>query len=150
MALHIWKVKNYQPSTVREGVEAFFEALSVLDVGGAIAFAGYAVESMRQSGRGAPRSILGGAKKSGHRYASGRNALNYRIGGARMLSAALRSRIELGSEGLAILRAFEESGDPTALSVFCDYLDDNGLEDPTEIRSLVRLSNAAPHLRDES
>lgn len=151
MASHLWNVKKFSPHVVAEAVETFEEALNVVGSDVAIGLTGYVLESIRQSGRGSPpRRIIQGAIKSGHRYSRGINALNYQIAGAKLLAAAFRKQIVLGSEGEAVLRSFEESGDVTPLSIFLDYLDDNGIADPTELKGLIRLAQVAPHLQEGS
>jgi hypothetical protein len=117
MSKHVWNVQRLSRETTQRGLYAYCLArnggrdphqtdspkgnasgLNRLD---ALRFAGYAMETLRQTGGrqdsehpywpGWVRDIWRGATWSHHRYAQGRNAKGYELAGCKMLAAVIRS-----------------------------------------------------------
>jgi hypothetical protein len=159
MSRHVWTVKNLSRETTQRGLYAYCLArnggrdphqtdsppkdnVSGLKRLDALRFAGYAMETLRQTGGrqdtehpywpGWIRDIWRGATWSHHRYAKGRNSKGYELAGCKMLASAIRSMYGWTSAGPdeqlgGMLSKLEETAD--VLPVLHDYLEENRLEE---------------------
>jgi hypothetical protein len=110
----------------------------------ALCFAGYVMETTRQQGGGASRSMIisgwakwtrriwNGAVRSRHRYSRGKNQGNYELAGRKMLAAAIRIVYGETHDGPeprlgGLLLKLEETGD--VLPVLRDYLEEHRYEE---------------------
>jgi hypothetical protein len=142
MSEHIWNVKKITLDTARVGAAAFTYARKQgADFTQALIFAGYQVEKARQSGgyKTSYQYTWQAGVRSKHRYAIGKNCLNYLVAGRRMvriatldlikgeLSASTRELYNLWFEGadvgFALHNALLEEGQVAAVKI---------LEDPVE------------------
>jgi hypothetical protein len=159
MSRHVWTVKNLSRETTQRGLYAYCLArnggrdphqtdsppkdnVSGLNSLDALRFAGYAMETLRQTGRrqdaehpywpGQIRDIWRGTTWSHHRYARGRNSRCYELAGCKMLASATRSMYGWTHAGPdeqlgGLLLKLEETAD--VLPVLHDYLEENRLEE---------------------
>jgi hypothetical protein len=164
MSKHIWLVKHYQRDTLATAMIAYNVARAVGNLGipEACCFVGYAIESMRQKGRGNTRGdpldftsdldasntitlLWNRVVRSGLRYSRGKNASNYELAGRRMLA----QRLVISYEGLsnepmlgALIKAFEDDGEWQPLH---DYLEERaGVAGYEPVRKA--LANGLPSL----
>ena len=114
MSSHVWDAKRFNNSTISLAADAFACAREGgLGYEKALRFVGYRVERCRQTDTGrSPLAIkvwLGVATRSGHRYARGRNAENYRVAGERLLAAmAERVGLEPGAPAQVVWDRLED------------------------------------------
>jgi hypothetical protein len=143
MSKHIWLVKRYQRETLVTAMIAYnvVHVVGDLPIPEACCFVGYALESVRQSGRGKAGGhpldftpdpdvsntitrLWNVVHRTGHRYSRGKNAGNYQLAGRRMLAQRLRiayDQPEVEPMLGVLIKAFEDDGEWQPLH---DYLEE--------------------------